>query len=106
MNFCQTAKCICFKWQNTGYSKSIISNLAIGLILTNAFVYSVFLSNCKMYLFQIAKCICSKLQNILVSSLKILCPKLPNCAALNICVVFSTVRSILYEYLVFIQIGK
>ena len=52
----------------TGYELQFIFDSSL---MTNVLVYSVFFSNCKMYLFKMAKCFCSKLQNVLVSSCKI-----------------------------------
>ena len=78
---------ICLKLRNV-FSQIV---KCICLILTTEFVLywqNVFVPSGKMYLFQIAKCICSKLQNVFVSSCK-LCL---NCKFS----VFSSVHSILY----------
>ena len=45
---------------------------------------NVFVSNCKMYLCQIAKCICLKLQNIFVSNCKMYLSQIAKCICLKL----------------------
>ena len=59
-----------------GYTQ--LAHAAVSFQTISPFKLFLFVSNCKMYLSQIAKCSCLKLQNVFVSNCKWICLKLQN----------------------------
>ena len=85
--FVQIAKCICFILQNVFVSSCKMYLFQIEKCFCLK-LQNVFVLNCKMSLFQIAKLICLKLENVFVSNYKINLSQIEKCIFLKLQNVF------------------